>query len=90
MPTRYPTPLSPNGEGRHVTRLKVIAWGICSRMSSPREEKAEADTDADPKVAGSRASEGDDDPSDGPYVGRSSSDDDFDAGESGAEARSDD
>lgn len=35
-------------------------------MSNPRSEKAESDTDADPKVAGSRASEGDDDQSDGP------------------------
>ena len=59
-------------------------------MTNPQEEKAEADVEADPKVAGSRASKGDDDQSDGPYVGRSSSDDDFDAGETGAEARSDD
>lgn len=59
-------------------------------MSNPHYEKAESDVEADPKVAGSRASEGDDDPADGPYVGRSSSDDNFDAGESGAEARSND
>ncbi|MBB2991067.1 hypothetical protein FHR72_002540 [Mycolicibacterium iranicum] len=59
-------------------------------MSNPHSEKAESDVEADPKVAGSRASEGDDDPADGPYVGRSSSDDNFDAGESGAEARSND
>lgn len=59
-------------------------------MTNPQEEKAEADVEPDSKVAGSRASEGDDDPADGPYVGRSSSDDDFDAGESGAEARSGD
>ena len=59
-------------------------------MSEPRSEKAESDIDADPKVAGSRAAEGTDDPTEGPYVGRASGDDDFDAGESGAEARSDD
>lgn len=61
-------------------------------MSNPQSEKAESDVEPDSKVAGSRAS-GDDDEQDsasGPYVGRSSSDDDFDAGESGAEARSDD
>ena len=58
-------------------------------MTNPQDEKAESDVEPDSKVAGSRASEGDDDQSDGPYVGRSSSDDDFDAGESGAEARSD-
>ena len=73
-----------------ANRLKVPREGICQAMSTPRDEKAEADTEEDTKVAGSRASEGNDDPSDGPYVGRSSSDDDFDAGESGAEARSDD
>ena len=61
-----------------------------SRTVAGSVSDLEPDIDADPKVAGSRASEGDDDPSDGPYVGRSSSDDDFDAGESGAEARSDD
>jgi hypothetical protein len=59
-------------------------------MSEPRSEKAESDTDADPKVAGSRADEDSSDPSDGPYVGRASSDDDLDAEESGAEARSQD
>jgi hypothetical protein len=57
-------------------------------MSNPRSEKAESDTDADPKVAGSRASEGDDDQAEGPYVGRAGSDDDIDTQESGAEARS--
>ncbi|MGE0221261.1 hypothetical protein [Mycolicibacterium sp.] len=55
-------------------------------MSNPRSDKAESDVESDPKVAGSRASSEDD----GDYVGRASSDDDFDAGESGAEARSDD
>jgi hypothetical protein len=56
-------------------------------MSNPRSEKAESDVDADPKVAGSRASEGEDDNADGPYVGRAGSDDDIDTEESGAEAR---
>lgn len=62
-------------------------------MSNPRSEKAESDTETDSKVAGSRASgdEGEQDSASGPYVGRSSSDDDFGAAEeSGAEARSDD
>ncbi len=48
--------------------------------------EAESDAEADPKVAGAR--EGKHGQGDGSYVGRSSSDDDFDAGESGAEARS--
>jgi hypothetical protein len=55
-------------------------------MSSPESEKAESDVEADPDVAGSRA----DRDEDGNYVGRKSSDDDFDAGESGAERRSQD
>lgn len=61
-------------------------------MSNPQSEKAESDTEPDSKVAGSRASsdEGEQDSASGPYVGRSSSDDDFGAEESGAEARSDD
>ena len=51
-------------------------------MSSPESEKAESDVEPDPKVAGSRASEGDDDQADGPYVGRAGSDDDIDTQES--------
>ena len=60
------------------------------RMSNPESEKAESDVEPDSKVAGSRAAndEGEEDSASGPYVGRSSSDEDFDAGESGAEARS--
>ncbi len=54
-------------------------------MTDPRSEKSEEDIKADPHVAGSRANKHDDE-----YVGRASSDDDFDAGESGAEARSTD
>lgn len=50
------------------------------------DEKAESDVEEDPKVAGAR--EGKHGEGDGSYVGRSGSDDDFDAGESGAEARS--
>lgn len=56
-------------------------------MSDPQSEKAESDVEPDPKVAGSRASEDDDDQSDGPYVGRTGADDDIDTEESGAEAR---
>jgi hypothetical protein len=51
-----------------------------------RKEKSEEDIDADPNVAGSRASAD----GDGSYVGRASGDDDFDSGETGAEARSQD
>jgi len=55
-------------------------------MTDPQTEKTESDVEADPAVAGSRAgSHGD-----GEYVGRKSSDDDFDAGETGAERRSQD
>ena len=52
-------------------------------MRGPEHEKAEADIEPDPHVAGSRAARGED----GSYVGRASSDDDFDSGETGAEAR---
>lgn len=52
-------------------------------MTDARPEKAESDVDADRHVAGSRAGTEDD----GSYVGRASSDDDFDSGETGAEAR---
>jgi hypothetical protein len=50
------------------------------------DDKSETDVETDDKVAGSRAGSEDD----GTYVGRTTSDDDFDAGESGAEARSSD
>lgn len=52
-------------------------------MTDPRSEKAEEDVAEDPHVAGSRA----DSDEDGSYVGRTGADDDFDAGETGAEAR---
>jgi hypothetical protein len=55
-------------------------------MTSPKSEKSEEDVEADPHVASSRA-DGD---QDGDYVGRTFADDDFDAGESGAERRSQD
>jgi hypothetical protein len=55
-------------------------------MTDGQSEKAESDVEADPAVAGSRA----DSDEDGTYVGRKSSDDDFDAGETGAERRSQD
>ncbi|MDT5338906.1 MAG: hypothetical protein QOD90_4411 [Mycobacterium sp.] len=48
-------------------------------------DKSESDVESDPKVATSRA--GKHGEGDGSYVGRTGSDDDFDAGESGAEAR---
>ena len=60
--------------------------GMRALMSHPRSDKAEDDIEPDRHVAGSRASEDDD----GDYVGRASSDEDFDSEESGAEARSDD
>jgi hypothetical protein len=50
-----------------------------------RADKAEEDVEADPHVAGSRAGRNG---NDGSYVGRASGDDDFDSGETGAEARS--
>jgi hypothetical protein len=55
-------------------------------VTDPQSEKAESDVEADPAVAGSRAGHGEG----GKYVGRTGSDDDFDAGETGAEARSKD
>lgn len=54
-------------------------------MNGPEsEQKSESDVEDDPGVAASRASTNED----GSYVGRTSSDDDFDTGETGAEARS--
>jgi hypothetical protein len=50
------------------------------------EDESEHDVDEDHHVAGSRA--GKEDGQDGSYVGRTSSDDSIDAGETGAEARS--
>ncbi|MGW0160102.1 hypothetical protein ACWDUN_12365 [Mycobacterium sp. NPDC003323] len=60
-------------------------------MTGPDPEKresehSESDVQDDPKVAASRA-DGDEG---GSYVGRTFADDDFDSGESGAEARSTD
>ena len=57
-------------------------------MSNPDSEQrdseaSESDVENDPKVASSRA----DDAEGGSYVGRTFSDDDFDGGETGAEAR---
>lgn len=60
---------------------------------TPRESgRSEPDVEADPHVASSRTdgenADSDDGDSDGDsYVGRTAPDDDFDAGESGAEAR---
>jgi hypothetical protein len=60
-------------------------------MSGPRSEKPEEDVEVDPHVAGSRDSGGSAGPdsSDDSYVGRASSDDDFDTEETGAEKRAD-
>ena len=55
-------------------------------MGHPNADKSESDVESDPKVASSRAGTDDD----GDYVGRTGADDDFDAQESGAEARSQD
>lgn len=52
-------------------------------MIGRHNDEGESDVAADPHVASSRA----DDDEDGSYVGRTASDDDFDAGETGAEAR---
>ena len=53
-----------------------------------RDDKGEYDVDEDENVAGSRARKAGED--DGTYVGRTSSDDALDVGETGAEARSED
>lgn len=55
-------------------------------MSDPRPEKAESDVESEDHESRSRPGR----ESDGDYVGRTASDDDFDAGETGAEARSQD
>jgi hypothetical protein len=52
-------------------------------MTGRHAQASETDIERDPHVAGSRA-DGDED---GSYVGRKASDDDFDAGQTGAEAR---
>jgi hypothetical protein len=52
-------------------------------MTGRHAQASETDVERDPHVAGSRT-DGDED---GSYVGRKSSDDDFDAGQTGAEAR---
>ena len=54
-------------------------------MTPGDDEKSEEDVQDDDKVAGSRAGKHGED---GSYVGRTSSDDAIDAGETGAEARS--
>ena len=52
-------------------------------MTDRNNDQGESDVESDPHVAGSRADEDED----GSYVGRTAADDDFDAGETGAEAR---
>ncbi|OBK82420.1 hypothetical protein A5652_16600 [Mycobacterium sp. 1165178.9] len=56
-------------------------------MPDDKGHKAEEDVDAETHQTQSRAAEGEED---GSYVGAAGSDDSFDAGESGAEARSQD
>lgn len=58
------------------------AASMSERSGDSTDDKSESDVDKDEKVAGSRAG--------GRYVGRTTSDDAFDAGETGAEARSED
>ena len=55
-------------------------------MAPGDDEKSEEDVEKDEKVASSRAGKRGED---GSYVGETSSDDAIDAGETGAEARSD-
>jgi hypothetical protein len=55
-------------------------------MTPRHDNKSESDVDDDDHVAASRAGKEDED--DGTYVGRTASDDALDAGETGAEARS--
>ncbi|EHB55242.1 hypothetical protein MycrhDRAFT_2436 [Mycolicibacterium rhodesiae JS60] len=54
-------------------------------MTNPTDDKSEEDVHEDPKVASSRAGK---DGDDGTYVGETGPDDAIDAGETGAEARS--
>lgn len=54
-------------------------------MTNPTDDKSEEDVHDDPKVASSRAGK---DGDDGTYVGETGPDDAIDAGETGAEARS--
>jgi hypothetical protein len=54
-------------------------------MAPGEDDQSERDVDKDDKVATSRAGKGGED---GTYVGATSSDDSIDAGETGAEARS--
>jgi hypothetical protein len=54
-------------------------------MTNPKADKSEEDVQGDPKVASSRAGK---DGDDGSYVGETGPDDAIDAGETGAEARS--
>lgn len=54
-------------------------------MTHPTDDQSEEDVREDPKVAASRAGT---DGEDGTYVGETGPDDAIDAGETGAEARS--
>jgi hypothetical protein len=66
-------------QARHQRRRKE------PDMAEPKGHKNEADVEAETHEARSRAREGEDD---GTYVGQTGPDDALDAGETGAEARS--
>lgn len=92
-------PLATRLRWNQSTRVGRESWavgcfGVRRRGKAPdvpndekaaQDEQAESDVEPDPHVAGAR--QGKHGAGDGSYVGRSGSDDDFDAGESGAEAR---
>jgi hypothetical protein len=74
----------------NVTWVAALRTGVTLMRNQQEEdmagrdpEQSESDVEADDHVASTRASSDDD----GDYVGRTFADDDFDAGESGAEAR---
>lgn len=66
-------------------QVELGRFGYAVPVNDQKDNKAESDTEADPKVAGSRPDKHGE--GDGSYVGVSGSDDDFGAGEDGAEAR---
>jgi len=68
-----------------ATRAFNLAAPKGSTVAEPTGHKAESDVEPEAHETRSRASAGEDD---GTYVGRTNPDDDFDAGETGAEARS--
>jgi hypothetical protein len=71
----------------HLKKIVDDVKGAASDEVAAHDEKAEADTEADSHVAGSRASD-EGEANDGPYVGRTTPQFDSEVEESGAEARS--